>query len=265
MSRITPDHVREATRRLSAAGCIAAPEEAEELVAAALGDPVRLAAMVDRRTVGEPLAWIKGTVTFCGCQIKVASGVFVPRWLSEPLAERAAELLPPSGRAIDLGTGSGAVARVLMERRPRALVIGTETDLLAIECARENGVTVMVGDLFQGVPATWRRLVDVVVGILPYVPTDEIEYLPRDVRAFEPLTALEGGSDGLAVVRRAAVEAAEWLRDGGSLLLAIGGKQAEALGPVLGEAGFGPMRVMTDEDGDVRGVEAMAGAAQPTA
>lgn len=247
-----------ATHRLAAAGCVAAEEEAELLAAAAHGDEDLLVELVDRRTTGEPLAWITGVAQFCDCLVPVTSGVFVPRWQSERLAERAVQLLPPRGRAIDLGTGSGAIAMVLLARRPHASVFGVESDPLAAECARNNGVTVMQGDLFEAVPRSWLGTVDLVVGVLPYVPTGEIPYLPRDVPAFEPLSALDGGGDGLCLIRRAVGESREWLRDGGHILLEIGGDQPRALIPVLETAGFGSVRVALDEDGDPRSVEAVA-------
>lgn len=238
---------------------MAPDEEVAELVAMAGGYDEKLAALVDRRTTGEPLAWITGSSRFCGQVVAVAAGVYVPRWQSEPLVERAVELLPPDGRAIDLGTGSGAIACVLVDRRPGASVLGTETDPVAAACARSNGVAVADGDLFEGVPASWRGSVDVIVGVLPYVPTDEIEYLPRDVREFEPTTALDGGVDGLAYVRRAALEAREWLRPGGHLLLEIGGDQPEVLAPMLEESRFESIRVISDIDGDPRGIESASG------
>jgi release factor glutamine methyltransferase len=252
------DDLSEVTRRLAAAGCVFADEEAEELAAAALGDDQVLAALVERRTTGEPLAWITGQVGFCGCSIAVSAGVYVPRWHSEPLAERAAELLPPDGRAIDLGTGSGALAAVLLARRPGATVLGTERDPVAAQCARGNGVTVVDGDLFGGVPASWKGTVDVIVAVLPYVPTTEIAYLPRDVRTFEPASALDGGDDGLVIVRRAVSESRGWLREGGHVLFEIGGDQPDLLIPMLETAGFALVRVMSDADGDARGVEAVA-------
>jgi release factor glutamine methyltransferase len=243
------------TRRLVAAGCLAAEEEAVELAAAAGGRSAVLAALVDRRTTGEPLAWITGSIVFCGCPIAVSPGVYVPRWQSEPLAEKAAELLPPAGRAIDLGTGSGAIARVLLERRPDASVIGTESAPAAARCARGNGIDVVDGDLFEGVPPSWRGMVDVIVAVLPYVPTEAIHFLPRDVRAFEPTSALDGGDDGLALIRRAVSEVPEWLRPGGRALFEIGGDQPEALHPALRAARLDLVRIIRDEDGDPRGVE----------
>ncbi|MHB1525634.1 MAG: N5-glutamine methyltransferase family protein [Candidatus Dormibacteria bacterium] len=258
MPGLSRGDLAEATRQLAAAGCIAPAEEAEELAAVALGDGAVLAGLVERRTTGEPLAWITGTVVFCGRSVVVTPGVFVPRWQSEPLAERAAELVPRNGRAIDLGTGSGALACVLVDRCPGASVLGTERDPVAAECARRNGITVVEGNLFEGVPVSWKGTVDVIIAVLPYVPTDEMAYLPRDVLAFEPTAALDGGHDGLVVVRRAVNEVREWLREGGHVLFEIGGHQAEALIPALFKAHLGNVRVMSDADGDPRGVEAVA-------
>jgi len=246
----------EAVDRLTAAGCVAPGEEAQELAAAARGDAARLAALLQRRSAGEPLAWVTGTSVFCGCAIAVSPGVYVPRWQSEPLAERAAALLPATGRAIDLGTGSGAVACVLLARRPGASVLGTECDPVAARCARGNGVTVAEGDLFDSVPTVWRGTVDVVVAVLPYVPTGELVYLPRDVRAFEPAAALDGGNGGLAVIRRAVRQAPGWLRHGGHVLVEIGGDQSDVLAAILEAERFVDVEVMTDGDGDPRGVVA---------
>jgi release factor glutamine methyltransferase len=256
VTRISRADLAEAVGRLTVAGCVAPVEEAEELVAAARGDAARLAALLQRRTAGEPLAWVTGTSDFCGCAIAVSPGVYVPRWQSEPLAERAAALLPSAGRAIDLGTGSGAVACVLLARRPGASVLGTECDPVAARCARGNGVTVAEGDLFDGVPTAWRGTVDVVVAVLPYVPTGELAHLPRDVRAFEPAAALDGGNGGLAVIRRAVRQAPGWLRHGGHVLAEIGGDQSDVLAAILEAERFVDVEVMTDEDGDPRGVVA---------
>jgi len=247
-----------ARRRLAEAGCVAPEQEAAELLVAADGDEELLCVFLDRRTRGEPLAWITGAVVFCGCTVTVAPGVYVPRWQSEPLAERAAALLPLQGRAIDLGTGSGAIARVLLDRRPDASVLGTEIDPIAAECARRNGVDVVEGDLFDGIDESWRGSVDLIVAVLPYVPAGGLSLLPRDVLGFEPETALDGGEDGLDVVRRAIAESHRWLRGGGHVLLEVGGDQPDLVTPALRGARFGEIQVFTDAEGDPRGVEAVA-------
>lgn len=242
---------------LAAAGCVAADEESIELVAFADGDTDRLSDAIRRRCAGEPIAWITGHVRFCGCDLVIETGVYVPRWQSEGLAERAASILPSLGTAVDLGTGSGAVAAVLAARRPQARIIGTETDPVAAECARRNGVSVAEGSMFASVPFIWRNQVDVVVAVLPYVPTSELPFLARDVLSFEPLGAIHGGESGTMFLERAIVESVEWLRPGGVLLLELGGDQVTVLQPVLDGAGFTSIKVIYDAEGDVRGVEAV--------
>ena len=121
---------------------MAAEEEADELLDASGGSPDRLEALVARRCAGEPLAWLVGSVTFCGETVLVQPGVYVPRWQSEPLALEAATRLPRHGLAVDLCTGSGAIAVVLSRRRPEARVVATEIDPVAVACARANGIEV---------------------------------------------------------------------------------------------------------------------------
>lgn len=244
------------TDRLWAAGFVAADEEAEELVTCAAGDPARLAALVERRLTGEPLAWITGSVSFCDLVVRVDPGVYVPRWQSEELARRAAERLPPAGVAVDLCTGSGALARVLADRRPRARVLASDLDERAVTCARGNGVDAYLGDLFDPLPAEVRGTVDVVVGVVPYVPTPALPLLQRDTLAFESARSYDGGPDGARLLRRAVAGAADVLRDGGALLLELGGEQADLLAGDLAAHRFGGVAVLVDEDGDVRGVEA---------
>ena len=232
---------------------MAADEEAAELVAAARDDN-ELVAMVARRTTGEPLAWITGTARFCGIDVAVHPGVYVPRWQSESLARRAADLLPPAGVAVDLCTGSGAVARVLSVARPNARVVATEIDPLAVACAVHNRVDVHQGHLFDPLPGALAGTVDVVVGVVPYVPDDTLHLLPRDVSAFEPRTALDGGPDGLGIVAEVVVSGATWLRPGGWLALEVGGDQFDATRGLFASAGYGRVDVLTDGDGDPRAV-----------
>lgn len=101
----------------------------------------RLERMVARRLSGEPLEWITGWADFCGLRIRVARGVYVPRWHTEALADRAATCLPEAGVAIDICCGSGAIAAVLSARRPQARVLATDVNPQAVACARANGST----------------------------------------------------------------------------------------------------------------------------
>lgn len=234
---------------LSAAGCVAADEEAEELVSRCPDRPT-LEAWVRRRTGGEPLAWIVGSLRFLGADLRVDPGVYVPRAQTEELAVRAAGLLPGGGRAADLCTGSGAVAAHLARTVAGAAVVGTDVDPVAAGCARRNGVPVVVGDLGSGLRS---GSFDLVTAVAPYVPTAELPYLPADVLRYEPRRALDGGPDGLAVLRRAVAAAARLLRPGGWLVAELGGDQDAAVAPALAAAGFGEAEFWYDEDGDLRG------------
>jgi release factor glutamine methyltransferase len=247
------------TRRLGEAGCIAAPEEADELIEAAGGAPEVLAAMVARRSTGEPMAWITGSVVFCGVTVDVAPGVYVPRWHTEPLARRAVSLLPARGVAVDLCTGCGAIAAVLGAAVPEAQIVATELDHGAARCARANGVEVFEGWLDDPLPRRLEHRVDVMSAVVPYVPTHALRLLPRDVQAFEPRRALDGGVDGTRLLRQVVRRSVRWLKPGGWLLLELGGDQPGPVGDLLGQLGFEAVDVMVDEDGDPRAICARAG------
>jgi release factor glutamine methyltransferase len=163
----------------------------------------------------------------------VHPGVYVPRWHTEALARRAAELRPRV--AVDLCTGCGAIARVLMQAGAR--VVASDLDPRAVENARANGVEAYAGDLYDPLPDVHP---DLVVAVAPYVPTPELGLLQRDTLAFESLISYDGGDDGLGIVRRIIAEAPS----GATLLLELGGDQAERLGLT---------ELVLDEEGDVRG------------
>jgi release factor glutamine methyltransferase len=251
--------VVELAARLSRAGCVAAEDEAHELVACAGGDRAVLSALADRRVAGEPLAWITGRAAFGALTVSVHPGVYVPRWQSVELARRAAARLPDDGTAVDLCTGTGAVAATLLAAHPAARVVATDTDARAVACARANGIDAVQGDLFDGLPSSFRGVTDVVVAVVPYVPSPALRLLPRDTLAFEDAAHYDGGPDGTDVLRRVVVGAAAFLRRGGALLLELGGGEAELLSPELDRRGYTAVGSWCDEDGDVRGLEATLG------
>ena len=257
---VAPSTLAAIADRLTAAGCIAATEEAAELLAAAPDEPT-LDGWLRRREQGEPLAWITGSVRFCGQMLHVAPGVYVPRVQSEELARRAASLVPDHGRAVDLCTGAGAIAAHLMAQVPTAAVVGIDVDPRAAACARRNGVPTLVADLAGSLREELR--VDVVTAVAPYVPTGELRLLPPDVQRHEPRLALDGGADGLDLVRRVIAAAARLLRPGGWLLVEIGGDQDERLAPTLGAAGFDLVTRWCDDEEDLRGIAARATGQKP--
>ena len=240
---------------LAREGFIAAAEEAQELLAFAAGDTTVLEGAVQRRLTGEPLAWITGRVAFCGVEVHVDPDVYVTRWLSEPLVWRAVERLPAEGTAVDLCTGCGAIAKVLQVHRPRARVVATDLDPHAVRCAATNGVEVYRGDLFESVPRDLEGRVDVVVAVVPYVPTPDLPLLQRDTFTFETPLAYDGGSDGADILRRVLRDSRSFLRPGGSILLEVGGDQADLLRDELAVLGYADLAILTDEDGDMRGID----------
>ncbi len=259
-----PNDVYTLVTLLSGAGCVAAEEEAQELLKCAAGHAELLDSLVRRRLTGEPLAWVTGSVSFCGLEIRVDPGVYVPRWQSEPLVRRAIARLPANGTGIDLCTGTGAVAKTLASNRLDARVVASDIDERAVACACANGVEVYGGDLFAPLPRLLEGRVDVVVAVVPYVPTPALQLLPHDTLAFESQQSYDGGLDGTDILRRVLSESPRFLRPGGALLLELGGDQATALYDDMGSFGYVDITVLFDEDGDVRGVEATLDSPQIT-
>ena len=257
---VTPAAAEGVVNRLMAAGCVAAEEEADELLAGA-SDQATLDTWLRRREQGEPLAWITGVLRFCGQTLHVVPGLYVPRIQSEELACRAAGLLPDNGRAVDFCTGVGAVAAHLTTRVPTAKIIGIDIDVRAAVCARRNSVQALVADLDQ--PLRCNRVFDVVTAVAPYVPTSELRLLPADVQRYEPRVALDGGEDGLELVRRIVAAAGRLLHPGGWLLIELGGTQDQALASALAASGFDRSEPWWDEAGDLRGLAAHVTASEP--
>jgi release factor glutamine methyltransferase len=259
----TPSELETLTELLWQGGFVAADEEARELLDAAAGDVELLDSLVTRRLTGEPLAWITGRVSFAALEICVDPGVYVPRPQSVALALRAVDRLPATGAAIDLCTGAGAIAKTLTARRPGARVVASDIDERAVTCATANGVEAYRGDLFAPLPAGLAGAVDVVVGVVPYVPTAALELLQRDTFTFESPRSYDGGRDGIDILRRVLIDGDRWLRPGGALILELGGEQADALAEDLGRLGYVDITVLVDEDGDQRGIEAVSGGRPP--
>jgi release factor glutamine methyltransferase len=163
-------------------------------------------------------------------------------------------VLPADGRALDVCTGSGAVAAHLGAEVPTATVIGSDCDMRAAACARRNGVLVIVAELAACVHPQPR--LDVVTAVAPYVPSAAIEFLPRDVRHYEPRLALDGGDDGLDLVRRVVAVAGQRLRVGGWLLVEVAADQDRMLAEPLERNGFDEIETWRDDDGDLRGIAA---------
>ena len=213
--------------RLRAAGCVFAEDEARLLMSAAR-TPDELDAMVGQRVAGVPLEHVLGWAEFCGLRITVAPGVFVPRRRTEFLVRLAVARAQPGAVMVDLCCGTGAIGAALAAAVERAEVYAADIDPAAVRCARQNlpADRVYQGDLYAPLPVGLRGRVAILAAKVPYVPSEEIGFLPPEARAYEPGVALDGGADGLDVLRRVAAGAAEWLAPGGHLLSETSDRQA---------------------------------------
>jgi release factor glutamine methyltransferase len=232
--------------RLRAAGCVFAEDEAAVLRATG-GD---LEALVARRVAGEPLEQVVGWAAFAGLRVAVAPGVFVPRRRSEFLVERALRVIPAGATVVDACAGSGAIGAALLEARPDLVLHAADVDPAAAACARRNlprAAGVHVGDLLDALPGTLAGQVDAVVASTPYVPTGALAVMPPEARDHEPRTALDGGADGIDVVRRLAAAAPSWLRPGGHLLVECAEHQGDLARDALAATGFAASVAHDDE------------------
>lgn len=261
---------------LRAAGCVFAEDEARLLVSAAQ-TPADLAAMVDRRVGGLPLEHVLGWAEFCGLRIAVDPGVFVPRRRTEFLVQQATALalraagpadrpatlvrpavgppvqalVRPRAVVVDLCCGSGAMGAALVAALDHVELHAVDIDPAAVRCARRNVAAavgqVYEGDLYRPLPATLRGRVDVLIASPPYVPTEAIRLLPPEARIHEPRVALDGGADGLDVVRRVTAAAPLWLTPGGSLLVETSERQAPRTVEIITRNGLIPRVAGSDE------------------
>jgi len=233
--------------RLRAAGCVFAEDEARLLVDAA-GTPADLAALVDRRVAGLPLEHVLGWAAFLDLRIAVDPGVFVPRRRTEFLATRAIDLASPGAVVVDLCCGTGAVGAAIAAAVPGIRLSAADVEPAAVRCARRNLTgPVYEGDLYAALPASLRGRVDVLVANAPYVPSDAVDLMPPEARLHEPLVALDGGPDGLAVLRRVVADAPSWLAQGGHLLFETSARQAEAAVEAVHAAGLTPSTASDSE------------------
>lgn len=218
--------------------------------------------LVERRVAGMPTHYLLGEREFYGLPMKVDPRVLIPRPETEQLVEMALERLPEdaSGPVLDLCTGSGCIAVALAAKRPNLKVIATDLSADALAVARENaernGVAERVefreGDLFA--PVAGQRF-QLIVSNPPYVATAKIDGLMAEVRQ-EPRRALDGGADGLDLLRIIARQAPEHLVPGGDLLVEIGEEQGEQVKALFEQAGLVECRVHEDFAGLVRFVTA---------
>ncbi len=264
------------TDRLGAAGVDTPELDAEVLLAHALGTDrsrllarlseqvpqdsrARYEALISRREALEPVAYIRGRKEFWGREFEVSRDVLIPRPETELLVERAlAGREPDDATVTDVGTGSGCVAVTLALERPRWRVYGLDTSLAALELAQRNAgrlgaqVHFVRGSLLEGLPEP----ADLVVANLPYVPGEEIATLQPEVSEWEPREALDGGADGLDVIRALLPQLPGHTTPRARCLLELDPRQYEPLAREVGERlpGWG-VRSWRDLAGHIRVAE----------
>ncbi|MEU2956440.1 putative protein N(5)-glutamine methyltransferase [Streptomyces xanthochromogenes] len=249
---VEPVSVADVVSRLRAAGCVFAEDEAELILGTADG-PAHVASMVERRASGLPLEHVLGWAEFHGLRVAVDSGVFVPRRRTEFLVHQALAAADASRPlvVVDLCCGSGALGAALAAALPGAELHAADIEPAAVRCARRNvapfGGRVYEGDLFAALPAGLRGRIDILTANVPYVPSDEVGLLPAEAREHEPLVALDGGSDGLDIMRRVALAAPDWLAPGGVLLTETSERQVPGALAAVSAGGLRARLVTSDE------------------
>jgi len=216
-----------------------------------------LNALVARRQHGEPIAYIVGRREFFGLDFAVSDAVLIPRPDTELIVELAVDRLPQRGRALDMGTGSGAIAVALAHTRPDALVTALDVSGAALDVARanaaRNGATVrfLQSDWFA---ALGDERFDLIASNPPYIAAGDAHLSQGDLR-FEPVGALTDHADGLSALRSIVAGAAKYLNNQAWLLLEHGYDQAAAVRALLQEAGYSNVQSWTD----LAGIERVSG------
>ncbi|MDA3805496.1 MULTISPECIES: putative protein N(5)-glutamine methyltransferase [Clavibacter] len=203
-----------------------------------------LEAMATARVSGEPLETVIGWAEFAGRRILVDRGVFVPRRRTERLAHAAAAAARGRRRpvVVDLCCGSGAIAAVIADDVPGAVVHASDVDPVAVACAARNleprRATVHRGDLLDALPDDLRGRIDVLVANVPYVPRAALALMPPEARLHEPEATRDGGPDGLDVLRRVARGSGPWLAPDGILLVEVADAQLDDAVAAFADAGL---------------------------
>lgn len=211
----------------------------------------RYRSWLERRAAGEPAHHLTGECRFWGREFEVSPAVLVPRPETEIVIETALSLpLAPDARVLDVGTGSGCIAVTLAVERTRWRVAAVDRSPAALATAQRNarrhGVELLswIGDLTDAAAPPW----DLVAANLPYIPSRDLEFLPLEVGR-DPRAALDGGADGLGLIRPLLADLGRLLRPCGGAILEIGDDQAEAVCDLAAAAGLAVARRLRDLGG----------------
>lgn len=225
-------------------------------------DIARIETMIARRTDGEPVHRILGHREFYGLDLHLSPGTLEPRPDTEVLVDA---LLPHlrriagntgQARVLDMGTGTGAICLALLGECPDVTGIGSDIAPDALATAEKNAARHGLSARFAAVESNWFDAItgrfDIIVSNPPYIRTDVIRTLDRDVRDFDPMLALDGGADGLAPYRIIAEKAVEFLRDGGIVGVEIGYDQKVDVTGIFAVHGYACLEAVKDYGGNDR-------------
>lgn len=218
----------------------------------------RFLSLIARRAAGEPFPFLTGYIEFWGLELRVRPGAFVPRPSSELTVARALKRIRRRRAPIvvDLATGAGPIAMAIADELPNADVWGADIQDEGLQLARYNARRLGIrnvhfrrGDLWDALPARLRGTVDLMTGHIPYVPKDELDDLPSEVRDFEPVDTLtDWTKGGLSLIERALNEAPQWLRPGGWVLLELSDDLGTKVRRLARKAGLADHGVAMDDD-----------------
>lgn len=206
----------------------------------------RFHSLLDRRLQAEPMAYILGEKEFWGLQFYVEPGILIPRPDTETVVATLLALIPDTeydGKIADLGTGSGAILLSALSELPHFKGVGVDKNDTALKIAQKNAKNLGLNSRARFVNSSWLDDVDetfhVIVSNPPYIESAEIQRLMTDVKDYEPMSALDGGLDGLDAYRSLLKSSYDKLEKGGLLLLEIGYNQKETVAQLLLDGKYG--------------------------
>ena len=214
----------------------------------------RCRSFIERRSAREPMAYLIGEKEFWSLPFKVSRETLIPRPDSETLVDAVLNYTRKAGtpkRLLDIGTGSGCLLAALLSEWPEATGIGIDSNKGAVSAARLNMDRLGLAERGNIVAASWpayqpREKFDLVISNPPYIPTADIQTLNPDVRDYEPLSALDGGPDGLEIHREIAEQTGAVLKTGGLIAVEFGIGQSSYIQRIYRAADFDSIRIHKD-------------------
>jgi len=214
-----------------------------------------VADLIQRRITGESVARIIGEKEFYGLAFALNQATLEPRPDTELLVDLALQALPPEGRILDMGTGTGCIPISILANRPDAMGLATDLEPAALDMAKQNAERHGVNRRLDFAQGDWFGAVDkgdrfdLILSNPPYIASAVIDKLSAEVKAFDPMLALDGGPDGLAPYRIIAAESAGFINPDGQVLAEIGYDQGEAVSELFDRHGFANICVHKDLNG----------------